>query len=290
MPPSSLARATSPILTMRPSHRASADEQRIKARKERKEVMPGPGTYSPVKMGTTAEALAGSSAFKSKMDRAAALPSTAVLNQVGDPGAYEDPKAHISIAATSKNTARKASKDGKAGFGGTEKRELLMSNMTTKPPTAGWTGPVEDTPGPAAYESQVDEKGREQNMYTMSSGEKMKSASFASKMKRPGVALSTAYVPGPGAYTPNDKITIEHLPGANPMSNTISKTGRDHHFVSDNLDGTGDDSSTLAHVGPGSYNSHLHLTIGDMQEKILDHLPSASFMSDTFRTVYTGQD
>ena len=29
--------------------------------------MPGPGTYSPVRMGTTRENLAGSSAFKSKL-------------------------------------------------------------------------------------------------------------------------------------------------------------------------------------------------------------------------------
>ena len=145
------------------------------------------------------------------------------------------------------------------------------------------------TAGPAAYDSQVDERGREQNMHTMSSGEKMKSASFASTMQRPGVVLRSAYVPGPGAYKPKDHLTVNHLPGANPESNPISKTGRDHHFVADNLDGTGDDSTTQAHVGPGSYNSHLHLTIGSKQDRVFEELPSASFMSDTFRTIYTGQ-
>ena len=30
------------------------------------------------------------------------------------------------------------------------KRTLLLSNISSKPPTVGWTGPVEDTPGPAA--------------------------------------------------------------------------------------------------------------------------------------------
>ena len=54
---------------MRPSARAAEDEQRIKARSAKRNVSPGPGAYSPVRMGLTSEALAGSSAFKSKLDR-----------------------------------------------------------------------------------------------------------------------------------------------------------------------------------------------------------------------------
>ena len=267
MPPSSLARPTSPILTMRPSHRAEADTARIKARKDRKTAMPGPGTYSPVVIATNRETLAGSSAFKSKSDRAAVVHSSPLLNQTGDPGAYEDPKGFLSVSVTSRAASRTLDKAGKAGFGGTEKRTLVMSNMTTKPPTSGWTGAVEDTPGPAAYDSQVDEKGKEYNMYKLNGVEKMKSAAFASTLQRAPVTLRNAYVPGPGTYSPNDAATIEHLPGANPQSNTISKTGRDHHFVADNLDGMGEDSSTQPHVGPGSYNSHLSGTVENESKK-----------------------
>ena len=136
---------------------------------------------------------------------------------MGDVNAY-NPNHNREIAYDAKQTFQTQSKAGKAGFGGTEKRTLLLSNMTTKPPSQGWTGPIEDTPGPAAYESQVDEKGREHNMYTMSSGEKMKSASFASTMQRPGVVLRSAYVPGPGAYDAKDALTVNHLPGANPQA------------------------------------------------------------------------
>ena len=198
---------------MRPSHRAIEDEKRIAKHKSRKDAMPGPGTYSPMRLGTTREALAGSSAFKSKLDRAQPQPSTAVLNEVGDPGAYEDPKGFLSVATQSKATARTLNKAGKAGFGGTEKRSLLLSNIATKPPSNGWTGAIEDTPGPAAHDSLVDERGREHNMYTMSSGEKMKSSSVASTMQRPGVVLKSAYVPGPGAYDPKDHLTVNNLPG-----------------------------------------------------------------------------
>ena len=96
--------------------------------------------------------------------------------------------------------------------------------------------------------------------------------------------MQNAAVPGPGAYSPDLKSNSPTL------GNLVSKTGRDHHFVADNLDGTGDDSTTAAHVGPGSYNSHYHNTIAKNQDLILDELPSASFMSDTFRTIYTGQN
>ena len=271
---------------MRPSSRAAEDEKRIKARSQKKEVTPGPGTYSPQRLGSTSANLAGTTAFKSKLDRTAVAPSTAVLNEVGDPGAYEDPKNFLSLAATAKSTARSVSKTGKDGFGGTEKRTLLLSNIATKPPTQGWTGPIEDTPGPAAYTAKVTETGKEHDMQVMDSGEKMKSAAFASTMKRPGVVLRNAFTPGAGTYSPNHD-SVQPV-----LGNLISKTGRDHKFVADNLDGTGDDCTTQAHVGPGSYNSHLLKTIGHEQQVMaeVDILPHASFMSDTFRTIYTGQN
>ena len=37
------------------------------------------------------------------------------------------------------------------------------------------------------------------------------------------------------------------------MTHGVSKVGRGSRFAADHLDGTGDDSTTQAHVGPGSY-------------------------------------
>ena len=203
---------------------------------------------------------------------------------MGDVNAY-NPNHNREMAYDAKQTFQTQSKAGKANFGGTEKRNLLLSNMVTKPPNNGWTGPIEDTPGPAAYTFTTDEKGREANMAVMSDGEKMKSSAFASNSAQRGkFALPQAANPGPGTYSPDEKTQV---PG---IGNLISKTGRDHHFVSDNLDGVGADSTTQAHVGPGSYNSHYHNTIQEGQDKLIDYLPHASFMSDTFRTIYTGQD
>ena len=54
--------------------------------------------------------------------------------------------------------------------------------------------------------------------------------------------------------------------------------------------GGGEDSTTQVHVGPGSYNSHYHNTIEkEIADRSRSELPHASFMSDTFRTIYTGQ-
>ena len=277
------------------------------------EATPGPGQYDPrvtelgagltadadTKESFSTQAKAGKQQFMSTSAARSAEIATDKNNitiasgwqtpGMGDMNAY-NPNVNREMAYDAKRTFQTQSKQGKGNFGGSEKRQLLLSNMTTKAPANGWTGAVEDTPGPAAYVPVVDEKGLEANMHVMSDGEKMKSSSFASNSAQRGkFALPQASNPGPGAYEPKDHLTVQHLPGANPQSNTLSKTGRDHHFVSDNLDGMGNDSNTQAHVGPGSYNSHLHLTIGDAQEKLLDHLPNASFMSDSFRTIYTGQ-
>lgn len=94
--------------------------------------------------------------------------------------------------------------------------------------------------------------------------------------------------PGPGAYTPAEGATLIHAPGANPAANIVSKTGRDHHFASDNLDGGAEDAVTAAHVGPGSYEPLR--TAGGESGTISHHveleghsLLSASVASDTTR-------
>jgi len=299
---------------MRPSARAVEDEKRVKAAKEKREGLPGPGAYDPrvTEHGSSlsveslskdtfnTSAKAGKIQFGVNDDARGVQIATDKNNLtvasgwqtpgMGDANLY-NPNHNREVGHEAKKTFRTQSKAGKAGFAGSEKRTLLLSNVKTKTPTQGWTGPIEDTPGPVAYVPKVDEYGREQDMHTMSEGEKMKSAAFASATIRPGPEMNNKFVPGPGSYEPNDTLTTNSLPGANMQRNTISKTGRDHKFVSDNLDGVGNDSSTAAHVGPGSYNSHVHNSMAQSQDKVKDaQLLDASFMSDTFRTIYTGQE
>ena len=266
------------------------------------EATPGPGQYDPKTtehgLGLTADAATKDTFATSAKNGRAGFGTQAVARGVeigstdknvsmGDANAY-NPNHNRELAYDAKQTFQTSSKAGKAGFGGVEKRSLLLSNMITKPPGSGWTGPIEDTPGPAAYDSQVDEKGREHNMYTMSSGEKMKSAALTSKAS---VRLWSCPTPSSQGRARTSR-TIRRRSSTcqwNPAS-PLSKTGRDHHFVADHLDGMGDDSSTPPHVGPGSYNSHRHLTISRAWEVAAEELPHASFMSDTFRTIYTGQN
>ena len=49
------------------------------------------------------------------------------------------------------------------------------------------------------------------------------------------------------------------------------------------------EGSTQPHVAPGSYNNHYYNTISKDLDLVREELPNASFMSDTFRTIYTGQ-
>ena len=68
---------------------------------------------------------------------------------------------------------------------------------------------------------------------------------------------------------------------ANPQSNPISKTGRDHHYVADRLDGGAEDSTTAAHVGPGSYSADQHTVAKkSMQSR---GRPSGAFASTSLR-------
>jgi hypothetical protein len=85
------------------------------------------------------------------------------------------------------------------------------------------------------------------------------SSAFKSMVPQRTRPLPTVDNPGPGAYNPNDTSTIEHLPGANPESNIVSKVGRDTRFGGDTVIGV--DPHIGATVGPGSYESHVDSTI-----------------------------
>jgi hypothetical protein len=262
------------------------------------EATPGPGQYEPrvtelgsgltsdaaTKESFNTQAKLGKQQFMSQSTRAADTSPDKTGSSSGDLNAY-NPNVNREIAYDAKRTFQTGAKVGKANFGGTEKRTLLMSNQVTKIPSQGWTGSIEDTPGPAAYDSLVDEKGREHSMHKQSGAEKMKSSSFASTSAQRGkFALPQQSNPGAGAYSPAYSAMMPEV------GNLVSKTGRDHHFPSDNLDGVGNDSSTQPHVGPGSYNSHLAKTISYDLELLHGELPHASFISESFRTIYTGQN
>ena len=225
----------------------------------------------PQRLKSSTSEFAGSAAFTSHTDRRKKASSSAVADNIGDPGAYEL-AGHLSVSKQASASFLAASKKGASGFGGTSKRELRLNNRL--PTSPGTDDDV--TPAPGAYEPAITETGKEHSMSTRNGAETMKSSSFASTSKRKGVVLPQAANPGAGAYSP-DYMSQEPRQG-----NLLSQLGRDHKFVSDNLDGMGDDSNTQAHVGPGSYNSHVNGTILDTVEKA-GHSLSASVISEVGR-------
>ena len=113
-------------------------------------------------------------------------------------------------------------------------------------------------------------------MSVRSGAEKMKSAAFASTTVRPGITLPEAAMPGAGTYSPDFSAI-----SSTGMGNLLSKTGRDHKFVSDQLDGMGNDANTGPLVGPGSYSPEVG-TIARENER-MGHSLSASVVSEFHR-------
>lgn len=168
-----------------PSQRATEDETRMRARMSKRGLNPGPGTYDPKLQGTTAEELAGSTAFKSKSDRKA----DQTLAGNGDPGAY-NPFEGTTIAAASSRSFNKSQQLGASGFGSKTKRaELTVPN---------------DSPGPGTYDAK-----------TPSSPEAKQGSAFASQSKR-GAYLPRARTPGAGEYDPKHK-NMERTTGGDSM-------------------------------------------------------------------------
>ena len=237
------------MLSMSPTQRQKEDAKRIQFRISKRGNNPGPAHYSPQRLASTSRELAGHFAFKSSSER---IPSI-LLKDKGDPGEY-DPHVYLSLAQSSSMSFNRASAEGKllSGFGGQAERTLEFRSDV-------WNE-GEKTPGPAAYVPLQDEQGKEWEMRILDGAETMKTASFASNSIRLGnFALPSWQNPGPGAYDPNDKATIQHLPGANPDSNLVSKVNRDSRFVGDSIIR---ESTTDSAVGPGLYESHVEGTIG----------------------------
>ena len=222
--------------------------------------------------------MTNSAAFRSS----SAQTTSNLIKDQGDPGAYE-PHIFLSLAKQASSSWNRrvtgacaaafvlltrtqsmlswsllpvfprAFADGHVAFGALQKRVLDMRKEN-------WNE-GEKTPGPAAYKVEVDEKGREWQMSTMATGERMKSATFASTTAQRGDFLlpGAVDIPGPGAYTPNDAITIPHLPGANPDTNIVSKVGRASRYVADSM--VSNNGAAGPEVGPGTYEAHLIGTI-----------------------------
>ena len=201
-----------------------------------------------------------------------------------DPTAY-NPNLGREIVDQAKASFQTSNQAGKGAFGGTEPRELKLANTPTHPPVKGFHSDIEDTPGPAAYTVLLTETGRESDMSVMNGAEAMKSYVFASTTERKtDMALPNAYVPGPGTYNPNFQ-SIEP-----DEHNILQKTGRDSHYVADQIDGAGDDSTTGPEVGPGSYDPLVRMDgeKANIERKVATKSEQgwdASFISDSFRTV-----
>jgi hypothetical protein len=154
-----------------PSQRMSEDEARLRARKAKVGLNPGPGAYDPRRMNKTAEELAGSTAFKSRSDRK----TDGSLREVGDPGAYH-PYDNMGVSAQSSRSFNRQQSTGTGGFGSkTRRAELSVPN---------------EAPGPGTYDAKLP-----------SSPEARQGSAFASQSKR-GTYLPRSQTPGAGEYSP----------------------------------------------------------------------------------------
>jgi len=154
-----------------PAKRAKIDEARRKARAERLENIPGPGSYDVKKPLDSKTELCGSTAFKSKSERK----TDDALKEVGDPGLY-NPTEHSSLASTMTKSFNKSQQSGSGNFGTRTKRaELSVPN---------------DAPGPGTYDSKEPAKP-----------EAKQGSAFASQTKR-GAYVRKEVTPGAGEYDP----------------------------------------------------------------------------------------
>ena len=168
-----------PLLRSLAASRAAIDEARIKARLEKQQRTPGPGSYD-AKLEGGPSRYAGSSAFKSKSMRG----KDAVVDGKGDPGAY-NPMEGRELASDAARSLNKSAQTGSGAFGSKAKRGTQMVSS--------------DTPGAGSYDPK--EPGYD--------GPKQGSA-FASKTKRDSIGAKTV-TPGVGTYEP--KAVIERTLG-----------------------------------------------------------------------------
>jgi hypothetical protein len=230
-------------MSMSPTQREKADTKRLNARMAKRNLSPGPAHYSPQRATSTSRDLAGHAAFRSGIERT----SSHLLKDKGDPGSY-DAHVYLSLVRQALSSFAKSQKDGKGGFGTQSERVLEFNNEA-------WNE-GEKTPGPAAYEPQLQPSGKNHGMDLGNIAAAKQSPAFASKAPQRGESLlPNAPNPGPGRYAPNFESVEASLP-----DNPIAKTARDHRFTGDSII---KDTTTSAEVGPGSYESHFLGTIAE---------------------------
>ena len=225
-----------------PSARAQHDKERENQRAGRKGALPGPGAYQPKFAPSTAEDLAGSTAFKSKSTRK----TDETLKEVGDPGLY-NPYANVSVSANTAKSFNKGQQSGQGNFGSKVKRaELSTPN---------------DAPGPGTYDASDP---RDVHV------EAAQGSAFASQTKRGGYAsggfTSKDVTPGAGEYDPM-KPAGDAIGGDSPF-----KCG-EARFKSSV------EEEQSSHVGPGTY-SQGHYTISSVNGRSGSKLGAAFNSTD----------
>ena len=207
---------TSNPLHASPAKRALIDEQRKREREAKRGLNPGPGSYDVKAAERTSAALAGSSAFKSKLDRKSDM---AARDSVA-PGAY-NPFDHSTMVAQSAKSHNKLNSTGVGGFGAKAKRDGVRDFSASRV--------AKDGPGPGTYDSKLP-----------GSPEAKQGSSFASQTKR-GAHVPKAVTPGAGEYE------------ARPVQESIS--GGDSMFKNrDERFKKSVELEYASHVGPGSYS------------------------------------
>ena len=254
----------------------------------KKEATPGPGTYE-AHDPESSQVIGHTSRFKDTKipdGMTGQFAPCLVQDLTADPTTYE-PNTFREIAFLAMRSFQQSRSEGKGSFMGTEPRELKLSNVHTHPPVKGFHSDIEDTPGPGAYNPQVDEYGRENELVTLNGAETMQNAVFASTTIRAGIELPSAkVVPGPGAYDPNFESVEPTAP------DLVSKTGRDSNMVGQ-LKGR---EATGPSVGPGTYDPTItndgarNSLAGRTEQKSMFGFNgwNASFVSDSIRSLFAG--
>lgn len=228
--------------TATPSQRAKFDEERRKARSNRKlqQATPGPGTYDLKLPVTKGLEYAGSTAFK----HVRKATSMAFAGGV-DAGTY-NPYEPYTMSARSARTHNKAASKGEGGFSARAQRSGVRDFKEKK--DAG--------PGPEAYDPQEPD-GPESNIG---------GSAFTSKSKR-GSHLGRVVTPGAGEYD----IPPIAVTGLRVTGGQSSFRGKEDRLR--NLYGNFAELAATSHRGPGTY-SQEHRTMDSFRKEAAKALSS----------------
>jgi len=155
-----------------PANRAAMDEARVRAKMERLNRTPGPGSYD-ARLPVGSVGNAGAAAFKSSTKRS----KESDLNYMGDPGAY-DAYAGAELASTAGKSFGKSTQSGQGGFGSTAQARQPLAQAS-------------EAPGPGSYDAAA----------SINKPDGKESSAFKSKTNR-GAYTKASVAPGVGSYDP----------------------------------------------------------------------------------------